>query len=168
MAVPAFLLPILSQGLGLIGNAVMAKGREWVEQKTGVKLDQPLSAEDTLKLRQYEMDHEEELLRLKLEENKLDAEIFKIGTQLIAQEANNVTDRWQADMMSDSWLSKNIRPMTLIYILCIYTAMAFSGGFGLGIPSDYVELLGQWGMLIMSAYFGGRTIEKVMEMRSKK
>lgn len=168
MAVPAFLLPILSQGLGLIGNAVMAKGKEWVEEKTGVKLDQPLSAEDTLKLRQYEMDHEEELLRLKLEENKLDVEIFKIGTQLITEEGKGVTERWKADMNSDSWLSKNIRPMTLIYILLIYSAMAFSGGFGLGIPSDYVQLLGQWGMLIMSAYFGGRTVEKIMDMRSKK
>lgn len=168
MAVPAFLLPILQQGLGLIGNAVMAKGKEWVEEKTGVKLDQPLSAEDTLKLRQYEMDHEEELLKLKLEENKLDVEVFKIGTQLITEEGKGVTDRWKADMNSDSWLSKNIRPMTLIYILCIYTAMTFTSGFGLAIPSTYVELLGQWGMLIMSAYFGGRTIEKVMDMRSKK
>lgn len=168
MAVPAFLLPILQQGLGLIGNAVMAKGKEWVEEKTGVKLDQPLSAEDTLKLRQYEMDHEEELLKLKLEENKLDVEVFKIGTQLITEEGKGVTDRWKADMTSDSWLSKNIRPMTLIYILCVYTAMTFTSGFGLAIPATYVELLGQWGMLIMSAYFGGRTIEKVMEMRSKK
>lgn len=168
MAIPAFLAPILAQGLGLIGNAVLAKGKDWVEQKTGIKLDQPLSAEDTLKLRQYEMDHEEELLKLKLEENKLDVEIFKIGTNLIVEENKGVTGRWQADMSSDSWLSKNIRPMTLIYILVVYTAMTFTSGFGLSIPATYVELLGQWGMLIMSAYFGGRTIEKIMDMRSKK
>ena len=77
MPIPALLAPLLSQGLSLIGNAVLAKGKDWVEEKTGVKLDQPLSAEDTLKLRQYEMDHEEELLRLRIEDNKLDLESFR-------------------------------------------------------------------------------------------
>ena len=72
MPIPALLAPLLSQGLSLIGNAVLAKGKDWVEEKTGVKLDQPLSAEDTVKLRQYEMDHEEELLRLRIEEKKLE------------------------------------------------------------------------------------------------
>ena len=77
MAIPAILLPLLSQGLNLLGNAVLAKGKGWVEEKTGIKLDQPLSAEDTLKLRQFEMDHQEELLKLRHEENKLDAELEK-------------------------------------------------------------------------------------------
>lgn len=168
MPIPALLAPILSQGLSLIGNAVLAKGKDWVEEKTGVKLDQPLSAEDTRKLRQYELEHEEELMRLRIEENKLDVEVFKIGMDAVNKENEAVSDRWRSDMSSDSWLSKNIRPMTLVYILIVYTAMAFTSGMGLGIPEDYVELLGQWGMLIMSAYFGGRTIEKVIEMRSKK
>ena len=65
--IPALLAPLLSQGLSLIGNAVMAKGKDWVEEKTGVKLDGPLSDADATKLRQYEMDHEEELLRLRIE-----------------------------------------------------------------------------------------------------
>ena len=77
MPLPLFLAPLLSQGLNLIANAAMNKGKEWVEQKTGVSLDQPLSQEDALKLRQYEMDHEEELLRLRIEENKLDLEELK-------------------------------------------------------------------------------------------
>ena len=66
MPIPALIAPLLTQGLSLISNAVLAKGKEWVEEKTGVKIDQPLSAEDTVKLRQYEMDHEEELLRLQI------------------------------------------------------------------------------------------------------
>lgn len=74
MPIPALLAPLLSQGLSLIGNAVLAKGKDWVEEKTGVKLDQPLSAEDTLKLRQFEMDHQEELLKLRVEEKKLGLE----------------------------------------------------------------------------------------------
>lgn len=77
-------------------------------------------------------------------------------------EANNVSDRWKADMASDSWLSKNIRPMTLVYLLTAYLCMAVLDGFGFHIAEAYVTLLGQWGMLVMGAYFGGRTLEKVM------
>lgn len=72
MPIPALLAPLLSQGLSLLGNAVLAKGKDWVETKTGVSLDQPLTAEDTAKLRQFEMEHEEELLALRLEDKKLD------------------------------------------------------------------------------------------------
>ncbi len=77
-------------------------------------------------------------------------------------ESNNVSDRWKADMASDSWLSKNIRPMTLVYLLTAYLCMAVLDGFGFHIAEAYVTLLGQWGMLVMGAYFGGRTLEKVM------
>ena len=77
-----------------------------------------------------------------------------------------LTKRMQADMASDSWLSKNIRPMTLIAILAGYFIFATSSAFDLNVKQAYVELLGQWGMLIMSAYFGGRTVEKVMEMKN--
>lgn len=77
MAIPALLAPLLAQGLNLIGNAVMVKGKEWVEEKTGVVLQPNLSDKDILTLRQYEMDHEEELLRLRIEESKLDIETFK-------------------------------------------------------------------------------------------
>jgi hypothetical protein len=82
-------------------------------------------------------------------------------------EANNVSDRWKADLASDSWLSKNIRPMTLIAILAGYFIFATSSAFDLNVKQAYVELLGQWGMLIMSAYFGGRTLEKIMDKKYK-
>jgi len=77
-------------------------------------------------------------------------------------EQNNVSDRWKTDLGSDSWLSKNIRPMTLIFILGVYTTFAGFSAFNVNVNQAYVELLGQWGMLIMSAYFGGRTLEKIM------
>jgi len=77
-------------------------------------------------------------------------------------EQNNVSERWKADLASDSWLSKNIRPMTLIFILGVYTTFAGFSAFNVNVNQAYVELLGQWGMLIMSAYFGGRTLEKIM------
>jgi hypothetical protein len=162
-----FLAPLLSQGLGLIANAAMAKGKDWVEEKTGVKLDQPLSAEDTTKLRQYEMEHEEELLRLRIEEKKLGLDELSMLTDTMKNEDDNVSTRWSADMSSDSVLSKNIRPLTLIYILTAYLLFAGLSAAGVDIHETYVSLLGQWGMLVMTAYFGGRTVEKVMELRSK-
>lgn len=82
-------------------------------------------------------------------------------------EAQELTKRLQADMTSDSWLSKNIRPMTLIFILGAYFVFAMMSAFGSNANEKYVELLGQWGMLIMSFYFGGRTLEKIMDMRMK-
>lgn len=89
-------------------------------------------------------------------------------TELFKLEQQNLTDRHEADMRSDSWLSKNIRPMTLIFILAGYFTFAMMSAFGKDTNANYVELLGQWGMLIMSFYFGGRTLEKIIDMRSKK
>jgi hypothetical protein len=83
-------------------------------------------------------------------------------------EAQEISKRWQADMASDSWLSKNIRPMTLVYLLTAFILMAVLDGYGFKISESYVTLLGQWGMLVMTAYFGGRSLEKIMDMRNKK
>jgi hypothetical protein len=88
-------------------------------------------------------------------------------TKLYETEQNNLTERLKADMGSDSWLSKNIRPMTLIAILGGYFTFAMMSAFGKDTNESYVQLLGQWGMLIMSFYFGGRTLEKIIDMRSK-
>jgi hypothetical protein len=85
--------------------------------------------------------------------------------QADVSEQQELTKRQQADMMSDSWLSKNIRPMTLIFILLTYTVFGMMSAWDIEVNNNYVELLGQWGMLIMSFYFGGRTLEKVMEMK---
>lgn len=82
-------------------------------------------------------------------------------------EAQELTKRQQSDMASDSWLSKNIRPMTLIAILVGYFVFAMMSAFNMNANENYVRLLGDWGMLIMSFYFGGRTLEKIMDMRSK-
>ena len=99
-----------------------------------------------------------------------DGELAKMAneTKLFEVEQNNLTDRLKADMGSDSWLSKNIRPMTLIAILAGYFTFALMSAFGKDTNQNYVELLGQWGMLIMSFYFGGRTLEKIIDMRAKK
>lgn len=82
-------------------------------------------------------------------------------------EAQEVTKRQQYDMASDSWLAKNIRPMTLIAIISGYFVFAMMSAFDMDTNERYVELLGQWGMLIMSFYFGGRTLEKIIDMKTK-
>jgi Holin of 3TMs, for gene-transfer release len=84
-------------------------------------------------------------------------------TKLYETEQNNLTQRMQADMGSDSFLSKNIRPMTLIFILLAYSGFAIASIFEYETRGAYVELLGQWGMLVMSFYFGGRTLEKITD-----
>ena len=83
-------------------------------------------------------------------------------------ENQELTKRHEADMGSDSWLSKNIRPGTLIFILIVYSAFATMSAWYIEVNNNYVELLGQWGMLIMSFYFGGRTLEKIIDMKAKK
>ena len=88
-------------------------------------------------------------------------------SDLYKTEQNNLSDRHKADMASDSWLSKNIRPLTLIAIFAGYFLFAMMSAFGHNANEAYVTLLGQWGMLVMSFYFGGRSLEKVIEMMSK-
>lgn len=91
---------------------------------------------------------------------ELELEFYKI-------EQSNLTSRHEADMKSDSWLSKNIRPMVLIFLLLAYSSFAVASIFGLETRGAYVELLGQWGMLVMSFYFGGRTMEKIADKVKK-
>jgi hypothetical protein len=106
-----------------------------------------------------------EQAKLKLLEMQQNGELAKINAD--AAEQHELTARLQADMASDSWLSKNIRPGTLVFILIVYSAFAMMSAWDIEVNNNYVELLGQWGMLIMSFYFGGRTLEKIMDMKSK-
>ena len=98
-----------------------------------------------------------------------DGELAKMAndTDLYKIEQNNLTERLNADMSSDSWLSKNIRPMTLIFLLVAYSGFAIASIFEYETRGAYVELLGQWGMLVMSFYFGGRTMEKIADRIKK-
>ena len=99
-----------------------------------------------------------------------EGELAKMNVNLeeYKTEQNNLTARMEADMKSDSWLSKNIRPMTLIFILVTYTVFGMMSAWDIEVNNNYVELLGQWGMLIMSFYFGGRTLEKIVDAKKGK
>jgi hypothetical protein len=107
-----------------------------------------------------------EQAKLKLLEMNQNGELAQLNADVAEQ--HEITERLKADMGSDSWLSKNIRPMTLIAILAGYFVFAGLSAAKIDVNSEYVQLLGQWGMLIMSFYFGGRTLEKIMDMKARK
>jgi hypothetical protein len=164
----ALLGTLAENGLGLLASAIQAKGKEVVEQTLGVKISDNPNPEEVSKLRQLQFDHEERLLELGIEKARIEQEELKALLLAQANQENNITDRWKADMASDSWLSKNIRPMSLIAIFVGYFLFAMMSAFGYNANESYVTLLGNWGQLIMGAYFAGRTVEKLAEMRGKK
>jgi hypothetical protein len=107
-----------------------------------------------------QLEYQKALMQERLEFRRIEQDAEKHAS-------TQVTDRWKSDMAADSWMSKNIRPMTLIFILAVYTVFGAASAFGLDVNESYVTLLGQWGMLIMSAYFVGRTVEKGIDIYAK-
>lgn len=165
--VGALLSTLAENGLGLLSSAIQAKGKEVVEKTLGVKITDNPTPADVANLRQLQFEHEERLIELGIEKAKLELAELELFAKAAQSDADNITDRWQADMSSDSWLSKNIRPMSLIAIFTGYFLFAMMSAYGYNANESYVTLLGNWGMLIMGAYFGGRTVEKLAEMRKK-
>lgn len=100
-----------------------------------------------------------------LDSNKKDMLIANLQADNV--EAQEISKRWQADLASDSTLAKNIRPAVLIFILLAYFFFALMSMFGYETRGAYVELLGQWGIVVMTAYFGGRSMEKIMERKDQ-
>jgi hypothetical protein len=83
------------------------------------------------------------------------------------QEMQEVTKRWESDMLSDSWLSKNIRPLTLAFLtatLFIYIILD-SALDGFKIDDAWIDLLSSLLLLVYGGYFGARTVEKVVKSR---
>jgi uncharacterized membrane protein (DUF106 family) len=104
---------------------------------------------------------QQELLRMQ-QEGRL-AEL-----QADVQEQEELTKRSQADMASDSWLSKNIRPLSLIALFSAYIIFAVMSAAGIDTNESYTMLLGQWGQLAFGFYFGSRGMEKIADIWSKK
>ena len=75
----------------------------------------------------------------------------------------NITSRWEADLKSDSWLSKNVRPMTLIFLIVCTMLLIFidAGAINFNVKDSYVDLLQLVLITVIGAYFGGRSLEKV-------
>lgn len=107
--------------------------------------------------------------QLELAKMAQDGELARMAneTDIYKTEQVNTTTRWSADMASDSWLSKNIRPLSLIAIFTGYFMFTTMSAFGYNAQESYVQLLGQWGQIVFLAYFGGRTVEKLAELKLK-
>ena len=79
-----------------------------------------------------------------------------------AKMEQNITDRWKADMNSDSWLSKNVRPLVLIFLVVSTVLMIFidAGTIAFEVEAKWTDLLQLVLITVIGAYFGGRTMEK--------
>ena len=98
-------------------------------------------------------------------EEKLDAE-RKIKDMIMGYEAEmqkQVTERWKMDMNSDSWLSKNIRPLVLVFLVVATVLLVFidAGAISFQVQDKWTDLLQLVLITVIGAYFGGRSIEKV-------
>ena len=120
-ALAAIIQPLLQNGLGLVANAVMAKGQAWVEGKTGVKLQPNMSSEDVSKLQIAQMEHEEELMRLKIEENKLDIEELGMRLKDVGSARNREVQI--ATSKDAPLLTKIVTPLIAIALLLITFAL---------------------------------------------
>jgi len=113
----SILTPLLGNGLNLVANAVMAKGKDFVEKKLGVELKPDMSPEDLAKIQIAQMEHEEELLKLRLEEDKLDlAEL-----ELRLKDTDSARDREVQISTSDKapLLNKIVTPVLALSILLL-------------------------------------------------
>ena len=98
-------------------------------------------------------------------EEKLEAErkIKELVANYQVEMEKNITSRWEADLKSDSWLSKNVRPLVLIFLIICTMLLIFidAGTIKFEVKSSWVDLLQLVLITVIGAYFGGRSIEKV-------
>ena len=98
-------------------------------------------------------------------EEKLEAEqkIKELVATYEVEMEKNITSRWEADLKSDSWLSKNVRPLTLVFLIVCTMLLIFidAGAISFNVKDSYVDLLQLVLITVIGAYFGGRSLEKV-------
>jgi hypothetical protein len=110
---------LLGKGLNLVANAVAAKGKDWVEKKLGVELKPDMTSEDYAKLKIAEMEHEEELLKLQLEDNKLDLQELDLRLKDTDSARKRETDIATSDKAPI--INKIVTPVLALFI----TALTF-------------------------------------------
>ena len=98
-------------------------------------------------------------------EEKLEAEqkIKELVANYEVEMEKNITSRWEAELKSDSWLSKNVRPLTLVFLIVCTMLLIFidAGAISFNVKDSYVDLLQLVLITVIGAYFGGRSLEKV-------
>ena len=99
------------------------------------------------------------------EEEKLEAaqKIKELISNYEVEMEKTITDRWKSDMASDSWMSKNVRPMVLIFLVVSTVLMIFidAGVISFNVEAKWTDLLQLVLITVIGAYFGGRSLEKV-------
>jgi len=107
-----------------------------------------------------------------IKDEELSAENKEIALRMLEMdlsEMEEITKRWESDMTSDSWLSKNVRPLVLIFLTVVMSVFIIidSSGDGFDVKEDWISLLSSLLLLVYGAYFGGRSLEKIQKMRNK-
>tara|TARA_R110000787_G_scaffold140620_3_gene254155 strand:+ start:569 stop:964 length:396 start_codon:yes stop_codon:yes gene_type:complete len=127
--------------MSILGKIFSSAGSTLVESVGGV-IDNLVTTDDErlaakAKLKQIVLDHE-------------------------ARMEQNITDRWSADMNSDSWLSKNVRPLVLIFLIVCTMLLIFidAGTIAFNVEDKWTDLLQIVLITVIGAYFGGRSVEK--------
>ena len=99
------------------------------------------------------------------DEEKLEAErkIKELISSYEVEMEKNITERWKMDMQSDSWLSKNIRPLVLVFLVASTVLLIFidAGAISFTVQDKWTDLLQLVLITVIGAYFGGRSLEKV-------
>lgn len=99
----------------------------------------------------------------KEEKAKFEKDMTEIFIQAEADMQKNVTERWRTDMTSDSWLSKNVRPMVLIFLIVCTMLLIFieAGSIKFEVKEEWISLLQLILATVIASYFGGRSWEKI-------
>lgn len=102
-------------------------------------------------------------VRTKDEKAEFEKEMTEILIEMEAEMEKNVTERWNADMASDSWLSKNVRPLVLIFLIVNTMILIFieAGVVEFNVKQEWISLLQLILTTVIASYFGGRSYEKV-------
>jgi len=144
-------------GLNLLADLIKEKGKEFVEKKFNVKIpDNPEEIKDPkvlTKLKELELLHEEEIQQILLQSKKTDY----AHEEAIDQET---TKRWISDNAA-GLVTKLVRPFTLVYLLVVFSLMAFTDSNVLHVNQVYAQSFSEFLKMAILAYFGLRTFEKV-------
>ena len=103
------------------------------------------------------------LTTTKEEKQEAERKIKELIANYEVEMEKNITSRWEADLKSDSWLSKNVRPLVLIFLIICTMLLIFidAGTINFEVKSSWVDLLQLVLITVIGAYFGGRSLEKV-------
>ena len=155
----ALLTPLLGKltgnGLNFLADAVMVKGKQAVENILGVDLEEALKTpEQRAQLKQLEMEHEETLLKLSLEEKKVDY-------AFVEKQEQQISDRWLSDNKDGSWLAKNVRPAGFAFWTVLFGIVILIDGNLITLNQAWPPIIQNVYMMFLGSYIGARAYEKV-------